>query len=175
MRVADWIITYLRDIGIKRVYVVYGAANGDLIDAFTRVDGIEYICPMHEQAASFMAEAEAKITGKLACMIVTSGPGGHNLVTGIADCYYDSVPVLFITGQVNSQFLKGNMPVRQVGFQETDIVEIVKPITKRALQAKTPKAAQAYLLLLCGIAQNARPGPVLLDIPIDIQKAEIDV
>ena len=174
MKVADWVIQYLRDVGIKKVFVVYGAANGDLIDAFTRIEGIEYICMFHEQACAFAAEAYAKITGKLACVCVTSGPGGQNLLTGIANCYYDSVPVLFITGQINSQFLKkGN--VRQVGFQENDITRQVRSITKLALMPMSPSQVQGFLKDAIHLASDGRQGPTLIDIPIDIQKAEIDV
>ncbi len=175
MKTPDWIITYLRDYGIKKVFVVYGAANGDLIDAFTRVKGIEYVCPMHEQGGTFMAEVYAKVTGQMACMIVTSGPGGTNLLTGIANCYYDSVPALFITGQINSQFLKPNREVRQVGFQENDIVSMARPITKMAVMIKNPKDVPIMLARAIQDATSRRPGPVLLDIPIDVQKAQIDV
>jgi acetolactate synthase-1/2/3 large subunit len=169
MKTADAIIKSLRDNGVKRVYGVIGGANSDLIDAFTRIKGIEFIAVMHEQAASFMAEVEAKLDG-FACVIVTSGPGGQNLLTGIANCYYDSTPVLFITGQVNSQFM-GNGKVRQVGFQENDIVSQVKNVTKMAVLVKDRVLYQ--LQLAVKIAKDGRPGPVLLDIPVDVQKAEL--
>ena len=173
MKTSDWIITYLRDIGLKHIFVVYGAANGDLIDAFTRIEGIKYVAVMHEQAGAFMAETYAKVTGKLACMIVTSGPGGHNLITGIANCFYDSTPVLFITGQINTQFIKTNDAVRQVGFQETDIVGITKPITKLSYQVKKTDKVNLVVGNAVRLALADRQGPVLLDIPVDVQKQEV--
>src|SRR3990167_7678467 len=133
MKVADFIINHLADRGIDKIFVVYGAANGDLIDAFTRTTKTEYIAVMHEQAGGFAAEGYAKVSGRPGVAISTSGPGGMNLVTPIGNCYYDSVACLFITGQINSQFLRPDPSVRQVGFQETDIVSIVKPITKYAV------------------------------------------
>lgn len=127
---------------------------------------------MHEQAAGFMAEGYAKISG-FGVALATSGPGGLNLVTCIGNCYYDSTPVLFITGQVNSRFMRPDDSVRQVGFQETPIVDIVKPITKSAVTVKDPKIALSVLDALISLAKAGRPGPVLLDLPIDVQRARI--
>jgi acetolactate synthase-1/2/3 large subunit len=138
MKVADYIINYLAQIGVTDVFLVYGAANGDLVDAFTRNEDINYVCVMHEQAGGFAAEGYAKIKGDIGVALATSGPGGQNFVTPIANCFYDSVPCLFITGQVNSRFMRPNTSIRQIGFQETDIVSIVKPITKFAYQLKSP-------------------------------------
>ena len=105
MKVADYIINYLSDIGIKDVFIVYGAANGDLVDAFTRNDKIRYIATMHEQGGGFAAEGYAKVKGELGVAMATSGPGGMNFVTSIGNCFYDSIPCLFITGQINSNFM----------------------------------------------------------------------
>ncbi len=175
MKLADYVIQHLRDIGISKVFVVYGGANGDLIDAFTRIEGIDYVAVMHEQAGAFMAETYAKVTGTLGCCIVTSGPGGQNLLTGIANCYYDSVPCLYITGQVNSRFLMKDASVRQVGFQECDIVGMAKPITKMAKMVRRPKDIKYYLDLARFHAMRGRQGPVLLDLPVDVLKAEVDI
>jgi len=175
LKVADYVIQSLGDYGIKDIFVVYGGANGDLIDAFTRVKNTRYICTMHEQAGSFAAECYAKVTGKPAVAIATSGPGGHNFVTGIANCYYDSTPCLFITGQIHSKFLRPDPSIRQVGFQETDIVSIVKPITKYAKMVTAPLDIKYELEKALHIAQSGRPGPVLLDLPVDVQKAEVEV
>ncbi len=156
------------------VFGVYGGAISDLWDALPR-NGLQYVCPMHEQAAGFMAEGYAKIRGFGVCL-TTSGPGALNTVTCIGNCYYDSVPVLFITGQVNSKFMRPDDSVRQVGFQETPIVDIVKPITKSAVTLKSPELiSSAYNVLdaMISIAKAGRPGPVLLDLPIDVQKARV--
>ena len=132
MNVADYIIDFFAKKGIEKAFVVYGAANGDLIDAFTRNNKIQYVSTMHEQAAGFAAEGYAKIKRLPGLSIVTSGPGATNLLTPVANCFYESVPCIFISGQINSRFLSPHKSIRQVGFQETDIVSIVKPITKYA-------------------------------------------
>src|SRR3989344_5511455 len=175
MKVADFIINHLADRGIDKIFVVYGAANGDLIDAFARTNKTRYVAVMHEQAGGFAAEGYAKVSGKPGVAIATSGPGGINLVTPIGNCYYDSVACLFITGQINSQFLRPDPSIRQVGFQETDIVSIVKPITKYAKMVVNPLDIKYEMEKALFIAQDKRPGPVLLDIPLDIQKKDIDV
>ena len=174
MKVADFVINYLGDYGISRMFVVYGAANGDLIDAFTRTDKTRYVAVMHEQAGGFAAEGYAKIKGKPGVAIATSGPGGMNLLTPMGNCFYDSVPCLFITGQINSRFLRPDPSIRQVGFQETDIVAMASPVTKYAKMVTKPEDIKYELEKALFICQNKRPGPVLLDLPLDVQKAKID-
>ena len=174
MKVADYVINHLSQIGIKDVFVVYGAANGDLIDAFTRNDDIRYVAVMHEQGGVFAAEGWAKVKNDLGVAIATSGPGGMNFVTSIGNCFYDSIPCLFITGQINSKFMRPDESIRQIGFQETDIVSIVKPITKYAKLIDKPEDIKYELEKSIYEATHGRPGPVLLDIPINIQKQEIN-
>ena len=174
LKTADYIINYLADRGINKIFVVYGAANGDLIDAFTRTEKTQYICGMHEQFCGFAAEGYAKVKGKSGVAIATSGPGGGNLVTPIQNCFYDSVPCLFLTGQINSRFLRSDPSIRQVGFQETDIISIVSPITKYAKMVRDPKDIRFELEKALFLCQSGRPGPVLLDLPMDVQKAEIE-
>jgi len=174
MKVADYIVNYLSDIGIEDVFVVYGAANGDMIDAFVRNDKIRYISVMHEQGGGFAAEGYTKISGKIGVAMATSGPGGMNFVTPIGNCFYDSVPCLFIAGQINSQFMRPDESIRQIGFQETDIVSIVKPITKYAKTITNSLDVKYELEKAIYLATEGRPGPVLLDIPINVQKQDID-
>ena len=173
MKTADYVINFLADKGVDKIFVVYGAANGSLIDAFTRTDKTEYVCTMHEQAAGFAAEGYAKVSGLPGVAIATSGPGGQNFVTPIANCYFDSVPCIFITGQVPTYVLNIGK-VRQVGFQETDIVSVVKPITKYARLVPGSMDINWMLEKAWHKATTGRPGPVLLDIPLDIQKSEMD-
>ena len=175
IKVADYVIGKLADCGIDKIFVVYGAANGDLIDAFTRTEKTSYVAVMHEQAGGFAAEAYAKTSGKIGAAIATSGPGGMNFVTPIGNCYYDSVPVIFITGQINSRFLKSDESLRQIGFQETDIVSIVKPITTYAKMITDPLSIKHELEKAIYLAKSGRPGPVLLDLPLDVAKTLIDV
>lgn len=174
MKVADYVINYLASISVSDVFLVYGAANGDLVDAFTRNDNINYVCVMHEQAGGFAAEGYAKIKGDIGVALATSGPGGQNFVTPIANCFYDSVPCLFITGQVNSRFMRPDSSLRQIGFQETDIVKICEPVVKYAKLVLDPNEIKYELEKAISIAKSGRPGPVLLDIPLNIQKAQID-
>ena len=175
MKVSDFIINSLADHGIDTMFVVYGAANGDLIDAFTRTTKTKYVAVMHEQGGGFAAEVFAKVTGKPGVAIATSGPGGMNLLTSIGNCFYDSVPCIFITGQINSRFLRPDSSIRQVGFQETDIVAMAKPITKYAKMITDPKSVKYEIEKALYISQSGRPGPILLDIPIDVQKTDVDV
>ena len=170
IKVADFIINTLADRGIEKMFVVYGAANGDLIDAFTRTGTTAYVAVMHEQAGGFAAEAYAKVKGVPGVAIATSGPGGMNLLTAMGNCFYDSVPCVFITGQINSRFLRPDPAIRQIGFQETDIVAMAAPVTKYAkmiLKADDVRYEMEKALWMC---QEGRPGPVLLDIPLDVQK-----
>jgi acetolactate synthase-1/2/3 large subunit len=153
------------------VFGVYGGAISDLWDALPR-NGLKYICPMHEQSAGFMAEGYCKIAG-FGVVITTSGPGALNIVTCLGNCYYDSVPVLFITGQVNTRFMRPDDSVRQIGFQETDIVSIAKPITKAAVTVKCAEDVMPTLESLIDEAKTGRPGPVLLDLPIDVQRSAL--
>jgi acetolactate synthase I/II/III large subunit len=114
------------------------------------------------------------MNNNLGVAMATSGPGALNMVTGIGSCYFDSVPCLFITGQVNTYEYKFNRPVRQIGFQETDIVSVVKPLTKYAEMVTDADTIRYHLEKAVYLAREGRPGPVLLDIPMNIQRAEVD-
>ncbi|MFA5173829.1 MAG: thiamine pyrophosphate-binding protein [Candidatus Pacearchaeota archaeon] len=173
MRVADYILNRLSNEGIKDVFVLYGGACAGMIDAFTKIDKIRYKVMQHEQAAGFAAEGYAKASNGLGAAIVTSGPGAQNLVTPIANCYYDSTPVIFLTGQVPIDHLKQNKKARQLGFQETPICEIVAPITKYSKMITHPEEIKYELDKAIYLAKSGRPGPVLLDLPQDIQIKEI--
>ena len=176
IKLADFVINYFADLGVDKIFVVYGAANGYLIDSFSRTNKTQYVAVMHEQAGGFAAEGYAKVKENNipGVTIATSGPGGMNLVTPIGNFYYDSIPGIFITGQINSQFLRSDPQIRQVGFQETDIVEIVRPITKYAKLIKDPETIKYELEYAYHVATSGRPGPVLLDIPMDVQKKIIE-
>lgn len=174
MRVADFVADYLHRQGISYVYGVIGGMITRLVDAIHRQGQISLISVHHEQAAAFAADAMGRITGIPGVAMATSGPGATNLLTGIGSCYFDSVPAVFITGQVNRSELKGNRPTRQLGFQETDIVAMAQPITKAAWQISEPDQVPYLLHQAFRLATSGRPGPVLLDIPMDVQGAEIN-
>ena len=155
-----------------------GGAISFMIDAFSRNKNINYTCVAHEQAAAMMADSYSRVGPNLSCTMSTSGPGATNLITGIACSWFDSIPSLHITGQVNSYekqgAQKGTKNTRQIGFQETDIVSMTKPITKFSYQLKSPNEIKYVLEKACYLSQSGRPGPVLLDIPMNFQKALID-
>ena len=171
VKVADYIIEFFGERGVSDIFMLYGAANGHLVDGFTRSQSTRYIATMHEQGAGFAAECYSKTKGVPAVALVTSGPGAHNLVTSIANCFYDSVPAIFLTGQINANYMRPDPEIRQVGFQESDIVSIVEPITKYAKMISNVEEVKYVLEKAWHIANDGRPGPVVLDIPINIQEA----
>mgnify|MGYP006081873505 CR=1 FL=1 len=176
IKLADYVINFYSNLGVDKMFIVYGAANGDLIDAFSRNKKTDYVAVLHEQAGGFAAEGYAKVKRKKipGVAIATSGPGGMNFVTSAGNCYYDSIPVVFITGQVNSNFLRPDSSIRQIGFQEADMCSIFKSVTKYTKLILDPKSIKYELEYSLHLATSGRPGPILLDIPIDIQRALID-
>lgn len=173
MKGSDFIVKFLESLNVKHVFGYQGGMITHLVDSLSKNNNIDFIQCYHEQSAAFAAEGYAKETKNIGVAISTSGPGATNMITGIADAYFDSVPVLYITGQVNSYEYKYNKPIRQQGFQETDIVTIVKPITKYSSFVKSTDELAAKLLKAVSIAFEGRKGPVLLDIPMDVQRLEI--
>lgn len=174
MKVSDYITDYLEKQGIRVVFGYIGGMITHLVDSIAQNEKVCFIQVYHEQTAAIAAEGYAKESGKLGVAISTSGPGATNMMTGIADAYFDSVPVLYITGQVNTFEYKYDKPVRQQGFQETDIVNVVKPITKYAKLLDKGEDVRYELEKSIYIAQDGRKGPVLLDIPMNIQRLEIE-
>lgn len=174
MKGSEYIARFLKDKGINIVFELQGGMITRLIDAIHHEGGIKIVSMHHEQAAAFAADAYARITNKPGIALATSGPGATNLLTGIGNCYFDSVPVIFITGQVNINEQKGDRHTRQIGFQETDIVSIAKPITKTAYAVKSGKDIPKIFEEAYQIALSGRPGPVLIDIPMDVQNEEVE-
>ena len=171
MNLSDYVLKFLKQKKIKNVFINTGGAITFMIDAFSRTRGIKYTCAVHEQSCAMMADSYSRLGPNLSCTMVTSGPGATNLITGIACSWFDSIPTLHITGQVNSYekqgAQKGTKKTRQVGFQETDIVSITKSITKFSHQLKNPNEIRYILEKACYLAQNGRPGPVVIDIPMN--------
>lgn len=155
------------------MFAISGGASLHLIDAIARHPEMTYICPQHEQAGAMAADAYARVTRHLGAALSTSGPGATNMVTGVCCAYYDSVPVIYITGQVTSFRLKRDTGSRQIGFQETDVVAMYRPITKYAVLVDDPTRIRYELEKACYVAQVGRPGPVVIDLPDDVQRAEI--
>lgn len=174
IKVSDYIWQKISEYGIKEVFQVYGAATGHLVDGFVRTDKIRYVAPMHEQACGFAAEGYAKTSGNFGVALATSGPGGQNMVTCAGNCFYDSVPCLFITGQIKQQFMRPEESIRQIGFQESDMVGCFKPVTKYSIMVEKPEDIKYQLEKCIHIMMSGRPGPTHIDIPIDVQKALIE-
>jgi len=147
-----------------------------LNDAFGRVDGLKYVCFHHEQAAAMAAESYARLSGRIAALNVTTGPGGINALNGVHGAYTDSIPMLVISGQVKRETLRHNaaVVVRQLGDQEADIVDMAKSITKFAVTISNPLDIRYTLEKALWLAETGRPGPVWIDIPIDVQSALVD-
>ena len=175
MKVSDAISDYISKKGTSRIFGVSGGASLHLLDSVNRHPGLTLVCVHHEQTVAMAAESYSRLSSEVGVGIVTSGPGATNLITGIAGAYFDSIPCVFITGQVSTTRMKGNLGVRQVGFQETPIVDIAKPVTKFAFTVLTPEEVLPTLNKAWALAISGRPGPVLIDIPDDIQRMEIKV
>ena len=174
MKLSDYIVAFLRDNGITTVFGYQGGAITHFVDSIYKAAGIQFISNHHEQASAFAAEGYARVSGNIGVCTATSGPGATNLITGIGSAYFDSIPCLYITGQVNTYEYKRSKEIRQEGFQETDIVSIIKPITKYAVMITVAEKIKYYLEKAFYIAKSGRPGPVLLDLPMNVQRAEIN-
>jgi acetolactate synthase-1/2/3 large subunit len=173
MKASDFIAEFLQKKGIKCVFELSGGMITHILDSLNQTTDIQIITMHHEQAAAFAAEGYGRITGLPGIALATSGPGATNLLTGIGSCFFDSTPAIFITGQVNRHEQKGERRIRQLGFQETDIVAMATPITKACFQVSDPDRLPEIFEEAFNIALGGRPGPVLIDIPMDVQRFQI--
>lgn len=173
MKATDYLTRYLYDRGVRTVFELPGGMITHLLNSLFEFEKIRVLSVHHEQAAAFAADAAGRLTGVPGVAMATSGPGATNLLTGIGSCFYDSSPAVFITGQVNRHELRGNRAIRQLGFQESDIVSMSAPITKAAWQIKSAEELPEMLERAFDLSLSGRPGPVLLDIPMDVQNSEI--
>jgi acetolactate synthase-1/2/3 large subunit len=175
IKVSDYIFSFLAENGIKHVFMLPGGGAMHLVDSVGRNHKISYVCTLHEQAAAIAAEAYSRIGYNLGVALVTSGPGGTNTLTGVAGSWVDSIPVLIISGQVKTETTIINNPkLRQLGDQEINIVDIVKPITKYAIMVTDKNEIKYHLQKAMYLAKSGRPGPVWIDVPLDIQGAYVD-
>tara|TARA_B100001123_G_scaffold416984_1_gene519245 strand:- start:61 stop:1845 length:1785 start_codon:yes stop_codon:yes gene_type:complete len=175
MNVSDFIVKFLEDEGIKNIFTVSGGGSIFLCDALYRAKKIKYICNHHEQAVAMAAEGYARCSEKIGASIVTTGPGGTNSITGTACCWIDSVPTITISGQVFLNQTIGRTGLRQLGVQEINIIDIVKPITKYSVMITDPLSIKYHLEKALFIATNGRPGPVWIDVPANIQNSNIEI
>lgn len=175
VRVADYIVAFLASKGVDHVFMVTGGGAMHLNDAFGRSKEITYVACHHEQACSMAAESFFRMSGKIAAVNVTTGPGGTNALTGIYGAYVDSCAVFVVSGQVKSETLvsRAGLPLRQLGDQEVDIVSMARPVTKYAEVVDDPTSIRFHLEKAWHLCTSGRPGPVWLDIPIDVQASLI--
>lgn len=172
MKLSDYVVDTLQKY-IKHLFLLPGGGCIHLVDSFSK-SRIDLIPVLHEQAGSIAAESYAQKTNSIGAVLVTTGPGATNAVTGIASAWLDSIPVLIITGQVQNKDRVKHLGVRQLGFQEINTVEIYKSITKYAVTVEQAKDIRYHLEKALWLSTHGRPGPVLLDIPLDIQASDID-
>ena len=177
MRLSDYVIQFLKDKhGIDTIFTVSGGGCIFLIDSLGTTEGVNYVATHHEQAASIAAEGYARMNNKMGACIITSGPGGTNAITGTLCNWLDSIPVIYISGQVNKEMTTNytGLPLRQLGDQEFNIVESVKNMTKYAVQVNEASEIKYHLEKACALATSGRPGPVWIDIPLNVQSTNIE-
>ncbi|HMD15300.1 MAG TPA: thiamine pyrophosphate-binding protein [Terriglobales bacterium] len=179
MRLADYVMSFVARQGVKHVFLLTGGGAMHLNDALARCGDLTFVCNHHEQASAIAAENYSKATNNLGVALVTTGPGGTNAITGVVGAWLDSTPMLVISGQVKrvDRMYRSDgthLGVRQRGSQEVDIVSLVKPITKYALTIEDPQSIRYHLEKAAYLARTGRPGPVWIDIPIDVQAAPVE-
>lgn len=176
MKVSDYIAQRLADAGIRHVFMVTGGGSMHLNDSFGREERLKYVCCHHEQACAMAAESYARLSGQIAALNVTTGPGGTNAITGVWGAWVDSIGMVVISGQVKweTTVRSTSLPLRQLGDQELDITRLVAPITKYAEMITDAQSVRYHLEKALYLAAHGRPGPVWLDVPMNIQGALID-
>ncbi len=175
MKVTDYIVNALYDVGVETIFGHLGGFNADLVDSIYVQKKQHYVLSYHEQASSFAANAHALVKGKIAVATSSGAPSSCNLISGIANAYFDSVPCLFITGSTHSKALKENKKIRQNAFEEIDMVSLVSDIIKFGVRIDNPNDIAFYLQKAIYIAQEGRKGPVLIDLPYDVARCNVDV
>ena len=174
VKLSDFVFDYISSLGVRHVFYLPGGGAMHLDDSLGHNEKLTPVCMLHEQPCSIAAEAYARISGNFGVCVVTSGPGATNTITGLAGAWLDSTPVIFISGQAKRADLVRNQKIRQFGIQEVNVVELVKSVTKYAIQIKEPENILYELDKAVAIAKEGKPGPVWLDIPLDIQASQVE-
>jgi acetolactate synthase-1/2/3 large subunit len=175
MKLSDYVVSFLENLRVKNIFILAGGGAMHLVDSVGRSKSIRYICNHHEQAATIAAEAYARLTNNIGVALVTTGPGGTNTITGVIGAWLDSIPILVISGQVKIETtIINNTKLRQLGDQEINIIDIIRPITKYAVMVTNKNEIKYHLQKAIYLAKSGRPGPVWVDIPLDIQGAHIE-
>ena len=174
MKVSDYIIEFIASLGVKNVFCVTGGGAMHMNNSLGSSDKVKGVFMLHEQGASIAAESYARIHEGYGACLVTSGPGATNAITGLVGAYIDSIPVIYISGQAKRADLVGDQKIRQFGIQEVDIISLVKSYAKYAVQIKEPEDIRYELEKAAALAVNGRPGPVWIDVPLDIQASNVE-
>jgi acetolactate synthase-1/2/3 large subunit len=174
MKLSDYVSSFIAKQGVGHVFLLPGGGCMHLVDSVGKESGLKFVACLHEQGASIAADGYAQYSGNLGVALVTTGPGSTNAITGVAGSWIESVPVLILSGQVKTADIKPSHDMRMKGFQEVDTENIVKPITKYAVTVRDPKLIRYHLEKAVYLARHGRPGPVWVDIPLDIQAASIE-
>lgn len=176
IKLSDYLMHRIVDLGVKDVFMITGGGAMHLDDSVGKERRLNYICNHHEQASAMAVEGYSRISSKIGVAIVTTGPGGTNTITGVLGQWQDSIPALYISGQVryDTTVTSTCLPLRQLGDQEVDIVSIVKPITKYAVMVTDPDTIRYHFEKALHLATTGRPGPVWLDIPLNVQAAQVN-
>jgi len=168
------ILKVLKERKISEVFVYPGGTIAPILDLLKK-NKIKMFVSRHEQGAGYAALASSKIKRQPQIVLVSSGPGVTNVITPIADAYYDSIPLIIFTGQVGQKDMKKNLKIRQKGFQETDTLGLFNSITKKTFQPKNINSVYDIVNKAFKIASSGRPGPVLIDMPMNIQRDFMDI
>ena len=174
IKLSDYVFEYLADRGVTDVFLVSGGGIMHLCDSVGRNPRIRYIANNHEQACAIAAEAYARVTNRIGVCLVTTGPGSANALSGVVGAWFDSIPVLVISGQVRVPLIADYSRHRQIGPQEINILPMVRPVTKYAVTVTDPGTIRTELDTAIAAARGGRPGPVWIDIPLDVQAAMIE-
>jgi acetolactate synthase-1/2/3 large subunit len=173
IKLSDYVFKFIAGLGLKHVFLLPGGGCMHLVDSLGKCRRLKYIACLHEQAAAIAADAYGQYTNNIGIALVTTGPGSTNAITGVCGAWIDSTPMLIISGQVKRADMIGKTGVRQLGVQEVNIIPMVKPITKYAVTILEPLSIRYHLEKAIYLAKAGRPGPVWLDIPLDVQAAKI--
>ena len=173
MKLSDYVVHFIEQQGVKDIFLLPGGGCIHLVDSIGK-SNINFVCNLHEQACSVAADAYGQYTNNIGVCLVTTGPGGTNAMTGVAAAWLDSTPMLILSGQVQKKDMINDRGTRQIGFQEISMVNIAAPLTKYAETVICPEEIRYHLEKAVYLAINGRPGPVWIDIPLDVQAAEID-
>lgn len=174
IKLSDYVVRFLFDAGIRRIFMLTGGGCMHLADSVGKQPGLDYVCCLHEQAAAFAAQAHAEYTSSPSAVLVTTGPGGTNAITGLAAAWLDSTPCIFLSGQAKRTDMLTGRGLRSMGPQELDIVSVVTPLTKYAKTIVEPREIRYELEKALHLATSGRRGPVWLDFPLDVQAQMID-